>query len=127
MILISTLSQNNLNLRIKTEPVTVVADVTVYVWFLQYIHGPDKCKQSPDRHRSRRSRLDLYAELQFILGRESEHALLVWHFTEALWRSAVSSILIQDLPQCMGGGGKPCGGYKYRFKSLYSEPQWYSM
>ena len=58
--------KNNLNLRIKTEPVT---DSTVYDWLLFYISIP----QHPDIYRcihacSNRDRLIFYVENKIILG-----------------------------------------------------------
>ena len=51
-ILITCTVPTNLHLCIKTEPVTVGTDATVYVWFLVQIHI---CKQKLDTYRCIRS------------------------------------------------------------------------
>ena len=62
-------SKNNLNMHIKTEPVTVGADATVYVWFLCKIFVSN-CQTYMYCNccvRSRRDRRGSYSEIQIIL------------------------------------------------------------
>ena len=57
--------KNSLNLRIKTEPVTVEADAMVNAWFLGQIYVNN---QNLRCIRSRSDRLRFYAEIQIIFG-----------------------------------------------------------
>ena len=80
--------KNILNLLLKTEPVSVGADATVYVWFLGQIYV---CKYQTTRCiRSSRDRLGFCAKIKIIF--ETGNSAHVW-LANQTWNTPTTSLL----------------------------------